>query len=398
MQWTKEKEDAVFECLNSLEWVRWKDKLWFVDKRWLVSADSLRLRLLRIYKNTGVWIDERRIRTIVRRYLMWKQPPIQYPELVLRQTPVYAIVNGSPGIWYAAWSENAQKVMLYFMPPEGDIQILPIENWPKGIYIHPRIGAEWYIEPSGEINDLLEYWNLIAKGIKEGSELSLSLMLPALLRQGNAIFVLVGGSPHEQEDFMSSALSLIFGEESEISLVDGKSPYSVITKMANFDLIYLCYKNKRVMENVGHDIQMALTWEGAYLRKPGTDEFVTLTLDSSVFICAAGLYLPSKLAKYSLRLHLERLPHVSDHESVAKSQSKALMGAFRLFQKAYHVTPPENLPYHICDVYWTHPRYRDAYRSWLVWAYRYAKVLGVEDQLMAYLERAGGGGQYHAKN
>ena len=384
MRWTKEKDEAVFECLDSFEWVRWKDELWGVDrKKWLLSLDSL---IFRIYTKTGVLVNKRRLR----RYLMWKQPPVQYPELVLRQTPVYAIVNGTPGLWYAALRKNVKvpEIILCFMPPEGDLQILSTESWPKGVYIHPRIGDEWYIDPSGEINDLLEYWNLIAKDIGEGSELSLSLMLPALFKQGNAIFLLVGGSVHKQENFMRSALSLIFGEKDEINLVDGSSPYYIITEMSNNDFIYLCHKNKRVLENAGYDIQMALTWEGTYLRKPNTDEFVTLTLDNSAFICATGVYLPPKLARDSLRLHLKEFSYISEHDHVGVSRAKALMGAFRLFQKAYHINPPENLPYHICDVYWMRPKYRDAYRSWLFWAYRYAKVLGVEEQLLAYLNRA----------
>jgi len=390
MRWTKEKDEAVFECLDSLEWVIWEGRTWWADGVWLKEPEDARFL---VFMNVGFWIGEKTFKSLLNIYfsglVKGHQPNIRdeisEEVVVLRSTPSYLFqtkwrLRKGPreGLWYPVQSEGDFTCSLYFMPPQGDLEILTQEQWPQGVYCIREwgIGREKSLDPSGTIDDLFEYWSTLARDVEEGWELSLALMLPALFRQGKVMFMIVGSDYYAQDHLMYRIFRLVnWG----VTLVAPASAYKQARGLWKQSFVYINRLNGRMASDLKRAtlVKFAVDGQGVMVRRPYTDLTVDeFTLHAPVFICSAGVKVHEKLALRSLDIHLRDTPEPPYFKDKYRLAPKALMGAFRLFQKASQVQPPEYFSSGI------------AYRNWMVWAYRYAYVLGVEDKFLDYLEKA----------
>jgi hypothetical protein len=385
MRWTKEEAEAVFECLDSLDWVRWEGRKWWADGIWLRDIEAARFL---VASRVGFPIGKQTFKSLLDIYLKGSvnehQPKIRdeisEKVVVLRSTPSYLRKTPKQGLWYPVQTEGGFpcSFFLYFMPPQGDLEILTQEQWPQGVYCIRDwgIGKEKSIDPSGTIDDLFEYWSVLAQDVEEGWELSLALVLPALFRQGNISFMIVGGDYYAQDHFMYRIFRLV---DWNVTLVAPASAYKQARSLWKQSFIYINSLNGRWASDLKKAtlVKFAIDGQGVMVRRPYTDRTVDeFTLHAPVFICSAGVKVHEKLVTRSLDIHLRDTPEPPYFKDKYRLAPKALMGAFRLFQKASHVQPPEYFSSRI------------AYRDWMVWAYRYAYVLGVENKFLDYLEKA----------
>jgi len=389
MRWTKEKDEAVFECLDSLEWVIWEGRKWWADGIWLKEIEDARFC---VSNRLGFPIGKQTFKSLLNMYLTGfvdeHQPKIRdeisEEIVVLRSTPSYLspslYLRRGPreGLWYPVWNEADTGCSLYFMPTQGDLQVLTQEHWPRGVYCIRDwgLGREKSLDPSGTIDDLFEYWSVLAQDVEEGWELSLALMLPALFRQGNIMFMIVGSDSYAQDHLMYRIFRLV---DWNPILVASRSPYKQVRSLWEQRFVYINYLNGHIASEPESARLVKLAMEGNIIsvRRPRTDLTVdNFWLHAPVFICSAGIKVHEKLASRSLDIHLRNTPEPPYFKDKYRLAPKALMGAFRLFQKASQVQPPEYFSSRI------------AYRDWMVWAYCYAYVLGVENKFLDYLEKA----------
>ncbi len=375
--------DAVFECLDKLNWVRWEDKVWWADGPCLKEPEKASFL---VSKMLGLWIGERKFRSLLRIYLRGgvKKNHLNIRDerteriVVLRPTPSFHEIDNLSGLWYPVVSPQYPRFLLYFVPPKGDLKVLIEDSWPKGMYCLNEWGAgqERNFDPSGTIEDLFAYWRILAQDVEEGWELSLALVLPALFRQGRVMFMIMGGSAYEQEVFMSRVSRLIGWNQFPAY---SKSAYKQARSLRSQSIIRINRFNRRLATDKEWSrlVKLTLDGTGVLVRRPRTDLVVDkFSLSAPVFICSAGIKVHERLATRSLRIHLRDTGLPPSFPNKDLLQPKALMGAFRLFQWASHVVPPENLGNLTPYVDWAH------------WAYCYAKVLGVEERFLAYLKQA----------
>jgi len=387
MRWTKEKDDEVFQCLDGLEWVHWENRNWWADGIWLKNPEDARFW---VSNRVGIPIGKQTFRSLVDIYLRdfveGHYPNIREEKevVVLRSTPSYLYPLGHnrrgprEGLWYPVQNEDGLKCSLYFMPTQGDLEVIAQDHWPQGVYCIREwgLGREKSLDPSGTIDDLFEYWSILAQDVEEGWELSLALMLPALFRQARVMFMIVGGDLYAQDHLMYRIFRLV---DWSSTLVYTKSAYKQVHGLWKQSFIYINHFNHRKASDSESVrlVKLALDEIGVIVRRPRTDLIADeFTLCAPVFICSAGVKVHEKLATRSLDIHLRDTPLPPYFKDKYRLAPKALMGAFRLFQKAAQVQPPKTFDSSI------------AYRDWMDWAYRYAYVLGVENKFLDYLEKA----------
>jgi len=375
MRWTKEKDDEVFQCLDGLEWVHWESRKWWADGIWLKNPEDARFW---VSNRVGIPIGKQKFESLLNIYFRRRYGELATKINILRPTPTYLVIGEKDGLWYPVSKRNSTSCTLYFMPSRGSFEVIPQENWPHGVYCVKEwgIGIEERFDPSGTIEDLFEYWSTLAQDVEGGWELSLALMLPALFRQGSISFMIVGGDYYTQTAFMFRIFSLINGPN---TFTDTKSAYRLIYFLWKQGFVYIQRLNRRLASDpkTASCVKFAITGGKVEVRRPRTSMTLDVfTLHAPVFICSAGVKVHEKLATRSLDIHLRDTPLPPYFKDKYRLAPKALMGAFRLFQKAAQVQPPKTFDSSI------------AYRDWMGWAYRYAYVLGVEDKLLDYLRRA----------
>jgi hypothetical protein len=400
MRWTKEKDEAVFECLDSLEWVRWERRKWWADGVWLRDIETAKFF---VASRVGFPIGKQTFKSLLDIYLSGfvkeHYPRFRQEEetVVLRPTPSYLSPSNylrrgpREGLWYPVWNEADSGCSLYFMPTQGDLEVLTQEHWPRGVYCIRdwRIGREKSLDPSGTIDDLFEYWRVLAQDVEEGWELSLALMLPALFRQGNIMFMIVGSDYYVQDHLMYRIFRLV---DWDPILVASRSPYKQARSLWGQSFVYINYLNGHIASEPESARLVKLAMEGNIIsvRRPRTDLTVDkFWLHAPVFICSAGVKVHEKLALRSLDIHLRDTPEPPYFKDKYRLAPKALMGAFRLFQKAAQVKLTGEFGDYITnggspDIVGIYIPYMD----WMQWAYRYACVLGIENKFLDYLKRS----------
>jgi hypothetical protein len=403
MRWTKEKEDEVFQCLDGLEWVRWESRKWWADGIWLKDLkDPDDLRYL-VSSKVGFLIGKQTFRSLVDIYLSGfvkgHYPNIREEEevVVLRSTPSYLSSSSywrrgpREGLWYPVCNKADFRCFLYFMPTHGDLEVITQEHWPQGVYCIREwgLGSEESLDPTGTIDDLFEYWSILAQDVEEGWELSLALMLPALFRQGKVMFMIVGGDSYAQDHLMYRIFRIV---DWSPTLVYTKSAYRQVYGLWKQDFVYINRLNHFMASDSESVRLVKLTLDGnrIIVRRPRTDLIVDeFGLYAPVFICSASVKVDEKLATRSLHIHLRDTPLPPYFKDKYRLQPKALMGTFRLFQKAAQIKLSGDFGNYVTNggdpnvvgIY-------IPYMGWMHWAYRYACVLGVENKLLDYLERA----------
>jgi len=400
MRWTKEKDDVVFECLDSLDWVLWEERKWWGDGIWLKEPEEARFL---VSDKVGFWIGKQTFKSLLNIYLKGgvkeRIPKFRREEevVVLRPTPSYLspskYLKRGPrkGLWYPVWNKDSLACSLYFMPTQGDLQVITQEHWPQEVYCIRDwgIGREESIDPSGTIDDLFEYWSVLAQDVKEGWELSLALILPALFRQGRISFMIVGSDYYAQDHFMYRVFRLV---DWRVTMIAPASAYKEVRSLWKQSFIYINHLNRRMASDPERVrlIKLAIDEWGVMVRRPYTDlEVDTFTLHAPVFICADRVKVHEKLATRSLDIHLRDTPLPPYFRDKYPLQPRALIGAFRLFQKAAQVELSGDFGNYVTNggdpavvgIY-------IPYMEWMHWAYRYACVLGIENKLLDYLRKA----------
>jgi hypothetical protein len=399
MRWTKEKDEAVFECLDSLEWVIWEGREWWADGIWLKEPENARNW---VSNRLGFSIDKQTFKILLIRYLRGfvedRQPIFQEEKdiVVLRPKPSYFFPLRyskrclREGLWYPVRNEAESGCSLYFMPPRGDLEVLTQEHWPNGVYCIEEwgVGRERNLDPSGTIDDLFEFWSFLACDVKEGWELSLALILPALFGQGRAMFMIVGSDWEAQERLLVRIISLV---GLPTTFVSTQSIYERVYCLwkESFICVSMCNSHMASTSQSSRLIKLAMEGTIISVRRPRTTLTVDkFRLDAPVFICSAGIKVHERLASRSLDIHLRGTSLSTRFDYKYHLQPRALMGAFRLFQKAAQVKLTGEFSDYVTnggcpDVVGIYIPYMD----WMEWAYRYACVLGIENKFLDYLKR-----------
>jgi hypothetical protein len=372
--------EVVSDYLASLDWVYWKDDVWFRDGVGLADIEDV---WGQIYLDTGLRLGKKTLEGFIRHQIA---PRFAKPldGIVLRKRPLYATIRGRSGLWYLVWDDEDKKQKLCFVPAgakPGTIEVFENEeSWPDGIYYHWRMSeALPPPDPSGTIDDLAKFWAEVAFISALGWETTLAMFLPAFWWQGVAAFILTGKYGSEQDDMISYLYISIAGARSHFYV--GNKPYDLLVVYWWDDLVFISsIYNKRLVPKLTPIVKAAVSGQTIQDRLSPRSKPKNFTLYGPVFICSKGAAVPEEMARLCLEVPTHPVTARFPFTGMIEPGRKAMNGAFQLFQLASRLPEPTQ----VLERYPTFP-----YRQWLSWAYRYADLLGVTDKLLSVVKKFG---------
>jgi len=252
------------------------------------------------------------------------------------------------------------------VPSEGE-PILCREVLPFGFYSFAGAGEGRRIDLAGEEADFWAYWEAVTGRMEWGAKVSAAVLLPLLLGQASGGCVFVGGSWGAQSEAFSALIFLVWGRE---PLPFGSDMYPAkLWSDEHWD--YIAETGFVGVYKVRGGRKASLEWVASEVgRAWGCRRRVGLVCGASYGLSPSEV--PSLLRvpfRNERRSGVRLGAKVSPKEALALIQPKALMGAFRLFQRAAKVAPP------------AHPV--TAFSDWGSWALRYGEVFGVREEVGA---------------
>jgi hypothetical protein len=366
---TAEVED-IKAILWRYKWVRWQGSVWQVATPKLLRVDLDRIH--GIVKQNGLEVGKETLRSYLAD-IMTDIPKDPLEGIVVTPEPTYGIVGKLRGLWYVHRGE------LHLVTP-NERRIFARGQWPAGVYAldlgEHGVLPDW----DGDVIHLLKYWEGITSRLKCPPKVALAMFLPALFGQAHIGLILRGAARSGKSTLLKSLGFLRLGRKP-------KSPSGIHKR----DLLAVLQRRQIVffdeVKTITHDLEELLkrmiTHDGDEIRSLYTD-FATVEadLEGSAIFCATNLsQLASDLRTRCFVWDLEEKGDSQlEHEIIIFCQKlwrKALAGAIKLYQMAAKVKrPPDNLL----------PAIR--FRDWLVWAYRYAVVLGAEKEFLEFVVKS----------
>jgi len=362
-------EDAL-EALQQHEWVEWLGGTWAVEGRRLIPATLERVHGL--LKRHGVEIGKETLNSYLAD-LLDALPTKTLEGIVVSEAPKYGKAGGIRGLWMRRGTD------LYVVTAVG-IRHFPFGEWPKGVYTLSYKQRDYWPDWRGEPEDLFAYWEGVANRLVCDKWVALAMFLPALLDQGHFGLILRGPAGTGKSTLQKAMGYLRLGRPP-------KTPQGVT--MRDF-LTVLNQKAIVFFDEVGHmseEMQTALksmiTGNGMTMRALYTDneEVENEMLGTAVFCTPKLERLQSDLRTRCFVWELENKGGGDFEGDILDFcrllWRRALAGAIKLYQQAAKLPPPpKNLL----------PELR--FRDWLSWAYRYAQVLGVVKEFLAYVRKS----------
>jgi hypothetical protein len=280
---------------------------------------------------------------------------------VLGAFPLACSFGGRYGLFYIV--EDG----LLFVPSEGE----PLEFGgmrPYGVYHFAGVGEGRRLDLGGEEEDFWAYWEAATSPLEWGPKVSAAVMLPVLLGQASGGWVFVEGVWGKQAEVFSALIYLVWGRYP----VPVGSDLTTMGLWSDAHLDHIAETGLVGVYKVSGGRQKALEGVASELRRAREGRHRV------GMVCGASYTLSPREAPSLLRVPLQKgkrggvrvgCEKVSAREALALIQPKALMGAFRLFQRAAKVSPI------------AHPV--TAFSDWGTWALRYAEVLGVREEVSA---------------
>ncbi len=369
----KKKDTKFGEALEALlqhEWVEWLGGTWAVEGRRLIPATLERVHGL--LRRHGVEIGKEALNSYLAD-LLDALPTKMLDGIVVSEAPKYGKAGGIKGLWMRRGTD------LYVVTAEGD-RTFRFGEWPKGVYTLSYKQRDYWPDWRGEPKHLFAYWEGVANRLAGDKWVALAMFLPALLDQGHFGLILRGPAGTGKSTLQKAMGYLRLGRPP-------KTPQGAT--MRDF-LTVLNQKAIVFFDEVGHmseEMQTALksmiTGSGLTMRALYTDneEVENEMLGTAIFCTTKLERLQTDLRTRCFVWELENKGG-GDFEGDILDFCRelwrlALAGAIKLYQQAAKLPPPpKNLL----------PEVR--FRDWLSWAYRYAQVLGVADQFVAYVRKS----------
>jgi hypothetical protein len=270
--------------------------------------------------------------------------------------------------------EGESGCCLYYLLGDG-VLLVPSDGEPLagqslgrfGLYAFAGAGDGRRLDFSGEEEDFWAYWDVVTAPMEWGAKVSAAVLLPVLLGQASGGWVFLGGSWGAQTEVFSALFYLVcgrypapFGLDLHPAKLWSDEHWDYIAETGFVGVYKVSGGRKSALENVASEVRRA--W--GVRRRVG-------------MVCGASYPLSPSEAPSLLRVPFRNERRsgvrlggkVSTKEALALIQPKALMGAFRLFQRAAKVPPP------------THPVC--SFSDWGSWSLRYGEALGVREEVSA---------------
>ena len=273
-----------------------------------------------------------------------------------------------------AWAHDGQYGLFYIV--EGGLLFVPVEgepimcgaDRPYLVYRFAGAGEGRRLDFAGEEADFWAYWAAATSPLGWKAKASAAVFLPVLLGLASGGWVFVEGSWGAQAEVLSALIYLVWRRSPE----PVGSALTTIGLWSDAHLDYIAETGLVGVYKVGGRRAKTLEGVASELRRAREGRHRV------GMVCGAGPARSPSEAPSLLRVPLRRAmrrsvrvggKRVSAKEALVLIQPKALMGAFRLFQRAAKAIPP------------AHPV--TAFSDWGSWALRFGEVLGVREEVSA---------------
>jgi hypothetical protein len=255
-----------------------------------------------------------------------------------------------------------------FVPSEGDPKFVRHPYGEFGVYHFAGVGEGRRLDLAGEEAAFWAYWDVATSPLAWGAKVSAAVLLPVLLGQGSGGWVFVEGPWGAQAEVFSALIYLVWGRYP----VPVGSDLTTMRLWSDAHLDYIAETGLVGVHKVAGGRQKALEGVASELSRAREGRHRV------GMVCGASYALSPSEAPSLLRVPLHKVRRgggrvgcekVSAKEALELIQPKALMGAFRLFQRAAKAVP---IAHPVC-----------AFSDWGAWALRYAEVLGVREEVSA---------------
>jgi hypothetical protein len=367
---TAEKED-IKAILGRHKWVKWRGELWIVATPKILKVD---LDLIHgILKQDGVDVGKETLKSYMVDILT-DLPKPALRGLVVTPTPTYGKVGPLRGLWFCHLGD------LYLITPY-EVRRFSRGQWPEGVYAldtgEEGVLPDW----DGDVIHLLKYWEGITPRFEGNPKVALAMFLPVLFGQGDIGLILRGPAKSGKSTLLKGMAYLHLGRTPNTpnGSVNMRDIIAVLQRrqIAFFDEV------NTFSTELQETLKRMITHDGVEMRALYTNfDTVETELRGSAIFCTTNLEklasdLRTRCFVWDLREKKGGLDETEILAFCAVLWQKALAGAIKLYQQAARLPkPPKNLL----------PQVR--FRDWLSWAYRYAVVLGVENEFVAYVAKS----------
>jgi hypothetical protein len=367
---TAEKED-IKAILWRYKWVRWQGELWLVSKtRKLLRADIDEIHGL--LKEEGIDVGKETLRSYYKD-IMTDIPKDQLEGMVVTPSPSYGKVGTLRGLWFCHRGD------LYLVTPNG-WRVFQRGEWPEGVYAldlgMQAVLPDW----DGTIEDLLIYWQGLTPRLKANPKVALAMFLPVLFGQGHIGLILRGPAKSGKSTLLKGLGYLHFGRKPKTP--SGLNKRDLMAVLQRKQIVFFD-EVKTFTPELEDALKRMITHDGDEIRALYTDlETVEADLQGSAVFCATNLsQLASDLRTRCFVWDLEPKGGGAQEKQFLTFCEllwrRALGGAIKLYQLAAKVKRPDKgiLP-------------EIRFRDWLMEAYRYAVVLDVVKEFLAFVPKS----------
>jgi len=335
----------------------WHDGRCYAVRDGVLYSDAA---LARLATGGGIAVSKRRVREVLQFEAGRWENRHDVGAPVLGSFPFGREYGGGYGLFYLVGDR------VVFVPSDGE----PMECGDVaslGFYAFAGSGEGRRLDFSGEEADFWAYWEAVTAPLEWDAKVAAAVLLPLLLGQASGGVVFVGGYWNAQSEVFSSLIFLVwgrypvpFGLDSFPAKLWGEEHWEYIAETGLVGVYKVSGGRKTALEYVASEVERA--WGDR--RRVG-------------MVCGASYTLSPSEAPLLLRVPFRNVRRsglrlggkVSPKEALALIQPKALMGAFRLFQRAAKVSPASHP---VC-----------AFSDWGAWSLRYGEALGVREQVGA---------------
>jgi hypothetical protein len=360
------------------KWAIWQGELWQVTNPTIYKADLDRIHS--VLKQNGLDIGKETLKSHWAE-IMASIPRGQLRGLVVTPEPTYGRLGSLRGIWYKHRGD------LYLETP-NETRIFREGEWPEGVYALDT-GAEGVLpDRNGEPKHLLGYWEGITSRLTWDKRkphdilqrVTLAMYLPVLFGQGHIGLILYGAARSGKSTLLKALAYLRLGRKPKTP--SGLNKRDLLAVLQRKQIVFFD-EVKNITPELEETLKRMITHDGDEIRALYTNlETVEADLQGSAVFCATSLsQLASDLRTRCFVWHLEEKEGSLYEQDILDFcealWALALGGAIQLYRMAARLKrPPNNLL----------PEIR--FRDWLSWAYRYAVVLGVENEFVDYVKQA----------
>jgi hypothetical protein len=370
--------EDIKAILARYKWAIWQGELWQVTNPTIYRADLDRLHS--ILKQNGVDVGKETLKS------HWAEITAAIPRghlrgIVVTGEPTYGRLGALRGIWYKHRGD------LYLETPY-ETRIFRAGEWPAGVYALDT-GTEGVLpDPNGEPKHLLGYWRGVTTRLTWDKRIphdvlqrvTLAMFLPVLFGQGHIGLILYGAARSGKSTLLKAMGYLRLGRKPRSP--SGLNKRDLLAVLQRKQIVFFD-EVKTITPELEEALKRMITHDGDEIRSLYTNlETVEADLQGSAVFCATSLsQLASDLRTRCFVWHLEEKEGSAyEQEILAFCEALwalALGGAIQLYRMAARLKrPPKSLL----------PEIR--FRDWLAWAYRYAVVLGVEKEFVAFVKQA----------